>query len=223
MIKNNIKAYLSLDTSNESGIISIFDKNTIYYEKNCHEKNKHAPMISHYMYEGLNFCEENHIEIIGISSGLGPGSFVGIRVSLATALGFSLAKNVPITGIDSHLALMLSTIFQPKKTYVVTKAYGEFFYVSYFEELVELNNKFTTNIKDLINIIKNNRNCDLVCDKNIPELSIYFNNIYDLTGPSSLGLKRAVFLKVSPNNFLENEIDKIKAFYVNEPNVKKNY
>ena len=44
---------------------------------------------------------KNVNELTGVAVGVGPGSFTGVRVALATARGFALALNVPVYGVSS--------------------------------------------------------------------------------------------------------------------------
>lgn len=43
--------------------------------------------------------------IAGVVVGTGPGSYTGLRSSIAAAWGFALARNVPLSGVSSLLAL----------------------------------------------------------------------------------------------------------------------
>jgi tRNA threonylcarbamoyladenosine biosynthesis protein TsaB len=72
-----------------------------------HENTDHGharmlmPMIERAMAKAG--CDYADLERIAVS--VGPGSFTGIRVGLAAALGLSLASGVPVVGISSFLTV----------------------------------------------------------------------------------------------------------------------
>jgi len=54
------------------------------------------------------FKDFDRSQIEGIAVGLGPGSYTGIRSSLAIAQGWNLAKQIPAAGVSSADAIALS-------------------------------------------------------------------------------------------------------------------
>jgi tRNA threonylcarbamoyl adenosine modification protein YeaZ len=62
------------------------------------------PLIS----EALGKIAQEEIEAIAI--GLGPGSYTGIRSSLAIAQGWNLARNIPAAGVSSAEAVAFAAV-----------------------------------------------------------------------------------------------------------------
>ena len=96
---------LAIDTSSANCSISICEVidnnfNTIVQKNNSEEKThsqKLMPLIS-------EMFEESNLNLDGIDllvSCLGPGSFTGIRIGIATVKAFSDSKNIPTTGVTS--------------------------------------------------------------------------------------------------------------------------
>ena len=96
---------LSIDTSSANCSISICEAtddsfNTIISKNNSEEKThsqKLMPLIAEMFEEsGLDL---NNIDLL--VSCLGPGSFTGIRIGVATVKAFADSKNIPTTGVTS--------------------------------------------------------------------------------------------------------------------------
>ena len=97
---------LSVDTSSANCSVSIVevdkDKNynIIAYENNSEEKThsqKLMPMIDD-MFKKSNLSLDN-IDLLACA--LGPGSFTGIRIGIATIKAFADVKNIPTVGVSS--------------------------------------------------------------------------------------------------------------------------
>ena len=92
---------LAIDTSCETCSVSILEDNYILKELNSDGNKQHSvnlmPMIDE-IFRQTNLSLDN-IDVLGC--GIGPGSFTGVRIGIATIKAFSDAKNIPIVGINS--------------------------------------------------------------------------------------------------------------------------
>lgn len=78
--------------------------------------------------EGWDRCD---VELLAV--GIGPGSFTGLRVGLATAKGWALATGVPIVGVISPAVVAAPLLQQGHGTVaVVTDAFKGEVYVTVF-------------------------------------------------------------------------------------------
>ena len=97
---------LAVDTSSKNCSVSIVevdnDKNfKIIAEENNNDERTHSvklmPMIDN-IFKSSNLILDN-IDLLACC--LGPGSFTGIRIGIATVKAFADAKNIPTVGITS--------------------------------------------------------------------------------------------------------------------------
>lgn len=99
---------LSIDTSSKNACVAILEDNNVLIELNNEDEKTHSqklmPMIKQ-AFESLNLSlNDMHL----IACGLGPGSFTGVRIGIATAKAFADSQNIPCVGITSLESLAYS-------------------------------------------------------------------------------------------------------------------
>jgi tRNA threonylcarbamoyladenosine biosynthesis protein TsaB len=96
---------LALDTSGQHGTAALVDEARLLAEVTFHAGHAQAermfPALDALF--ALSGLEKDAIELLAV--GLGPGGFTSVRVGLATVKGLSLARDVPVVGVSSLLAL----------------------------------------------------------------------------------------------------------------------
>ena len=70
-------------------------------------ESRSGPSLLHHIDDSLRQAGVSPRDLDGIVALSGPGSFTGIRVGLATALGFRAALDVPVFGLSNLAALAL--------------------------------------------------------------------------------------------------------------------
>ncbi|MEA2102713.1 MAG: tRNA (adenosine(37)-N6)-threonylcarbamoyltransferase complex dimerization subunit type 1 TsaB [Thermodesulfobacteriota bacterium] len=92
---------LAMDTSTDICSVAIMVENALEYETTFRVRKGHAgsllPAIDTAMDQ--TGIKKDQIDIIAVS--LGPGSFTGIRIGIATAKGLGYALDCPVTGIPT--------------------------------------------------------------------------------------------------------------------------
>lgn len=90
---------ISIDTSNETASIALSESGYVTTELTWRVGKNHAtellPNIDHLL------GQADSSEIKGVIVAIGPGSFNGLRVGLATAKGLAFAYNAPLVGIST--------------------------------------------------------------------------------------------------------------------------
>ena len=94
--------FLSIDCSTDIGSLFIKTKNKTFSQVLQSDKSNNDLLMK----QILNFFNENNIKFGDISNifvNQGPGNFSGLRGSLATAKGVSLAKNLNLFGYNTFI------------------------------------------------------------------------------------------------------------------------
>lgn len=123
---------LSLDTSSKNAIVVITEDEEKIIELNNKEEKTHSqklmPMIDE-VFQKSNLSL-NDIDLIVCC--LGPGSFTGVRIGIATAKAFADCKNIPVVGVNS-LEVLAYSLGEEGKICALIDAGHENAYVGYYE------------------------------------------------------------------------------------------
>lgn len=76
--------------------------------------------------------DKRHVSLLVV--GVGPGSFTGLRVGVATAKGWAVATGVPLVGVSSHYALAGPQLGSSELVVAVTDAFKGEVYMTAFAE-----------------------------------------------------------------------------------------
>jgi len=92
---------LSIDSSSAALGIAMSDENTMLAEFTQNKALTHSEKLMPLIELMLNNIEEDIDCVDAMTCTIGPGSFTGIRIGVATANAFAMAKNIPIIGVSS--------------------------------------------------------------------------------------------------------------------------
>lgn len=92
---------LAFDTSSAIASVAITDNRNLLFQIHMIAEEKHGETLLSRIEEVLKKVALDLTEIDLIAVGIGPGSFTGVRIGLATAKGISLVRMIPIIGVDS--------------------------------------------------------------------------------------------------------------------------
>ena len=96
---------LSIDTSSSICSVAIFEDNKIIKEMHNFSEKEHSETLMPMIDELFKTAGLTLDDIGLIACSVGPGSFTGIRIGIATAKAFADAKNIPVVGVNSLEAL----------------------------------------------------------------------------------------------------------------------
>lgn len=102
---------LAIDTSSKNATVAITEDEKKLIELNNADEKTHSQKLMPMIDEAFKKTNLSLDDINLIACCLGPGSFTGVRIGIATAKAFSDSKNIPTVGINSleELAYNLNT------------------------------------------------------------------------------------------------------------------
>ena len=93
---------LGIDTATDILNLAIIENKTVVYDFKINKAGfTHSAILIPFIENIINFAgyKLNEFDVIAVS--IGPGSFTGLRIGLATAKGLSFSLAVPLVGINT--------------------------------------------------------------------------------------------------------------------------
>ena len=101
---------LAIDTSAGTAVALVGNDGTMLAERSTPDTRRHAEVIGPFLAEVFTEAGARPAEVSGVAVGIGPGPFTGLRVGIAAARTFALARAVPLLPIPSHDAVALALV-----------------------------------------------------------------------------------------------------------------
>jgi len=99
---------LGLDTSSKAASVSLWSDGTLLSEVLINDKRTHSQKLMPILESMLKLADMKIDDIDLLSVCIGPGSFTGIRIAVATAKAIAHVRNLPIVGVNSLESLAYS-------------------------------------------------------------------------------------------------------------------
>jgi tRNA threonylcarbamoyladenosine biosynthesis protein TsaB len=133
---------LALDTSTLVGTVAVLDDGELRAEWSASVRASHGETLLPQLARALEHARLTLAEIDLFAVGIGPGSFTGVRIGVATAKGLALAEQKPLVGVTSLRVLARGMVAERIRAVAVDAHKGEV-YAALYEldesgDLVEL-------------------------------------------------------------------------------------
>lgn len=96
---------LAIETSSLVSSVALLHDNVLRAECTTQARLTHSEQLMPHIADMLKKASVQKKQIDGIVVSIGPGSFTGLRIGLATAKGLAFAWQVPIVGIETPVSL----------------------------------------------------------------------------------------------------------------------
>ncbi len=105
-----MKKTLNIHTALSNAHVSISDNGELIAYKTCDAQKDHAGFVQTAIRELLDESNISLNDISAVATTIGPGSYTGLRVGLASAKGLCYALDIPLIGINTLELLAFSLI-----------------------------------------------------------------------------------------------------------------
>lgn len=96
---------LALDTATLVSSVALATEDTLLAEITLQTKKTHSELLMPHIQQLLAMANVDKKDIGAVAVSIGPGSFTGLRIGLATAKALAYALKIPIVGVPTLAAL----------------------------------------------------------------------------------------------------------------------
>ena len=126
---------LAFDTSSVRGSVALLEGREVRAELRLHSLQTHSALLLNSIQFLLNRLDWTLSDLNLVAVGIGPGSFTGIRIGIATALGISQTLSIPFAGISGLEALAHEAAFLDGRIGVMLDAHrSQVFYAEFISK-----------------------------------------------------------------------------------------
>ena len=96
---------LAIDSSSSSCSVAVVSDGIISSTVSAHMERGHGAAIMPMIQKAVNESNFSLSDFTGIAVTIGPGSFTGLRISMAAAKGLAISRDIPLIGISCFEAV----------------------------------------------------------------------------------------------------------------------
>ena len=115
---------LGIETATMTGGVALLDEKRLISEYTLNVRTTHTARLMPALDQILKDSSVDKSEIDGVAISMGPGSFTGLRIGLATAKGLALGLDIPLLGVPTLDALARNIPFAKYQICPVLDASG---------------------------------------------------------------------------------------------------
>lgn len=191
--------WLLLDTSCPRAVVALVIEGTLVKEVYLTEQHRHDVEVPLAVENILKESGIHFRDLTGIAAGVGPGSFIGIRIAIAYAKGLAVALGIPLIGLPTLLTFAANADAKAGVIAIDARR-GEL----YIQAYTFLSSGILT-AQEAPSIVSREQ---------------YQGSILEgLYGPSADGMHR-VWAQLVQGNEISDEVDSLLPCYVREPDAK---
>lgn len=149
---------LALDTSSMTATVALFDDNKLIGEYTLNHKRSHSQKLMPMIEEIIKSCDLTPKEIDAFAVSLGPGSFTGLRIGIATVTAMAQALDKMVVGVPTLEALAFNLFNSEGLVCPIIDAQRDLVYTGVYQwmdgNMMEVVKQQVLHIDELISILK---------------------------------------------------------------------
>ena len=206
---------LAISTSSSNASVSLLENDTVVKEFNNTNERTHSEKLMPLVDELLKFCNISLSEINLIACDVGPGSFTGIRIGVATVKALAEVNKTPITSCSSLEALSYNVQNADYICSIIDARNNQVYAAIFDKEHNLISDYFADDINNLKSVFQKYPNMVFVGDgaKLVNNLDNFDNTIYS----KNIGI-------CGYKKFLNNEIldsDHLSVLYLRKSQAER--
>jgi tRNA threonylcarbamoyladenosine biosynthesis protein TsaB len=192
---------LAIDTSTPQGSVALLDGDVLLFDESFSSDRSHSASL--FVTLEKVRAQIDHLDQIAV--GLGPGSYAGVRISIAAALGLRLGLGAKLVGLPSVAALDTSAA-----TYVaIGDARRDSFYFSRIESGVCVEGPLLATAAELAQHLEATANLPVFATAEVPQFPLA-----RITLPSA-----AILARLAAAQRGITATDDLEPIYLREPHI----
>lgn len=149
---------LAIDTSSLTATVALLDGDKLTGEYTLNHKKNHSQKLMPMIKELLNSCDTKPKEIDVFAVSLGPGSFTGLRIGIATMAAMAQALDKSVVGVSTLETLAYSLFNIQGLICPIIDAQRDLVYTALYQwtdgNMTEIMEHQVISIDELVNILK---------------------------------------------------------------------
>jgi tRNA threonylcarbamoyladenosine biosynthesis protein TsaB len=124
---------LGIETSGKIAAVAVCDGTNTLYALQENAGRTHSTVLLPLIHEVLYTAGVGVSDLDGIAVGVGPGSYTGVRIGIATAKGIAFSSGLPVCGVSSLEGLAVGACLT-RNVAVIKKARNNLCYAAIFTD-----------------------------------------------------------------------------------------
>lgn len=171
---------LAISTSSSNASVSLLEDDKLIKELNISDQRTHSEKLMPLIEELLKTTNLQLSQVNLIACDIGPGSFTGIRIGVASVKAMAEAKEIPVVGVSSLEALAYNVRGFDYICSIIDARNNQVYSAIFNKNYELISDYFADNINNLTSIFKQYKNMAYVGDglKLLNNSFEFDNNIY---------------------------------------------